>query len=138
MEGGKKVIVIIALIIGVVAFVWWRVSSSDIGRGVEPPKHVKNRSRTMIDEKTLELIEMTVPEWEELGRDAIGRWKHPVTGEYTLVPPIRCHSCGEWTTTYLPTAEEVEGLDQEAFDAVLERGTTRHKCPKCGGKVYPF
>ena len=136
MEGGTKIIVVVVLIVAVVAFVWWRLSSTEVVGGPKPPTEVRNRPRKMVDEKTFEVIERTKPEWDELYSEELDRWRNPDTGEYTIVPGIKCDSCGKLVPVKKLSEEEKEGLSEEQIGMRSEQLMRQYVCPHCEGRVY--
>jgi len=83
-----------------------------------PRKAMLARTEEMIDSETLEVIAKTNAEWEDLGRNEKGYYKHPVTGKYTVTFLFPCPQCG----TKLPRAAD---------------SPAHFKCPKCGATVSP-
>lgn len=121
MEGAKKVaviVVLLAVIGGAGAFIIHKV----IGRG-EPKAlpYVLNRKVEKVDQSTLELMTLTLGEWEDLGsKNRV--YKNPDTGEYTMVEPFICPSC----------FGKIPGPRQED----IEDGV--YICPRCGNVAETF
>jgi len=92
MEGGKKLAVIVVLILVIVGAVGLAVKMT-MG---EPkmPKWVEQEPREKIDVESGALITKTYGEWRKLGSKD-GMYKNPETGKYTMVAPHTCGSCGE-------------------------------------------
>ena len=125
MGGGKRIalaIALLAIVAGAIAFI---VKNLQV-RSPRPPDSVLKQKAEMIDEKTLDLVTLTVGEWEKLGcKD--GRYKNPNTGKRTMVPFMLCASCGQ----KIPCLVSPNKLDRAAIGEMRS-----YKCPKCGGRAY--
>jgi predicted RNA-binding Zn-ribbon protein involved in translation (DUF1610 family) len=81
------------------------------------------------------MLTLTVSEWRKLGSDEADHYRNPDTKEFTMTPPMRCLSCGDFipppafprAVTTLPPAE------RDAEMAGIQRA---HKCPKCGKPAF--
>ncbi len=136
MEGGTKIIAIVVLIVAVVAFVWWRLSSTEVVGGVKPPPEIRNRTVRMIDEKTLKVREIPNSELKELYNEELAKWKNPDTGEFTMVTVKVCDSCGKEAPRVVFPPSEFEGLSQLEADMKKERMKREAICPHCEGRIY--
>ena len=105
------------------------------GPGIAP--EVAGRVIEKIDARTGEAITRTFGEWRKLKHDSITVWKNPDTGDYTVVRPDVCYSCGEkipgpFVSLLNPDTgdllEEVLAQGPAAIDAARNA----YICPKCG------
>lgn len=89
MQGGQKAalaVVLILIVVGVVAY--FLVGMGGEGPPAEQRENFAKRQVEKIDEQTYETIAMTMDEWEELGKEKVGRvnkYKNPKTGKFTMV-----------------------------------------------------
>jgi rRNA maturation protein Nop10 len=86
-----------------------------------------------IDQKSLKLITKTMGEWESLG-EKNGKYKNPEMGEYTMMVPMVCQTCGE----KIPLPEIAAPRPGEAPGAGGDPHAQRrsYKCPKCGKPAF--
>ena len=122
--------------------------------GIREVDTEQQRLVTKIDENTLEVVKMTGREWLELGNQD-GKFKNPKTGNYAMVVPITCSSCGELIPPLKPP-EPPEGLDLSGKPAFTPEEDSRRKalmrkmegeyaktlraavCPRCGKPIRPL
>jgi len=95
----------------------------------EPPSGLMEKTQERIDAETLELMTLTLGEWDKL-RGKHHRFKNPKTGKYTMVAPMECRSCGEKIP--IPLYPEDVLKDARSIEA-YER---QYRCPKCGNSPY--
>lgn len=142
MEGGKKVAIAVVLILIIVAAVVWQLKSSGTIGGPQPPQWVLERKSWKIDNKTLESKELMYKEWRSLGHKE-GKYKNPDTGEYTMVPRMKCAACEEWIPgPEMPRIETTKGQpgDPDQMEdrmAQEEKIMREYKCPKCSKLAMP-
>ena len=117
MRRGTKFIVIVVLVGIIAAAAAYIFKMFDLG-GPKPPQWVLDQPVEKIDMNTLELMTLPLGEWQHLGKKGM-KYKNPNTGEYTMVLPFVCASCGE-------KIPHLEG------DATLKMWD-EYVCPKCGG-----
>ncbi len=134
MQGPAKIVVIIAVVVGIIAFVWWRLSAAEVIGGTKPPEVIRNREIPRIDEKTLEIISMPRDEWDKLGKKD-GRWQNPETGEYTVANIIYCEHCQKEIPQPIIPESELEGVPPELRDIKHEQLMAQQKCPHCGRPI---
>ena len=117
-------IVLLALIIGAAGW-----SYSRMRRG--PARRGRGSRVRRIDTKTMRTFTFSEEEWqEEEGENHT--WRHPSTGEYTIVDIMTCPQCGAKIPSPLLTKAIVE-----QGEAAIAKVKARHKCPKCQARVFP-
>lgn len=142
MEGGKKVIGIVVLIIVIGLAIVFAVKRSDIG-GPKMPEWLLAEERERVDMQTGDLITKTVREWRKLGHKE-GKYKSPETGKYTMVSPMVCGSCGAKIPPpelpmVAPPALGEEGVNPAEYEKQreeIERIRRDYMCPKCGQPAF--
>jgi len=87
-----------------------------------------------VDMKTGEIFELSLGEWQKLGRDKDGYYKNPKTGEYTICYPTRCESCGEWTAG--PSVRGMSEEERRNHPPGPPPMDTSYICPKCGKPAF--
>ena len=130
MQSGTKYAVIVVVAVVLVALVAWRLKSKGMIGGPKPPDWVLDKTYWKIDSvKPYESVELSLREWKKLGiKD--GKYKSPETGEYTMVPRMKCAACGDW----IP-GPEMPALGPESDPADEEKIRAEYVCPKCGKKA---
>ncbi len=135
MEGGKKALVVIVILALVVAIAVWVMRSGSSEKGSEDARDIFNRKpMELVCEETLEVITKPRGEWIELGCSEENKYKNPKTGNYTMMTPMKCESCGEKIP--LVVIEAPEGLDDEATIRYIENKERELICPRCKKPVY--
>ncbi len=142
MEGGKKGIAIVALLIVIVGVVGMLVKKH--AGEPEPPIRVTGMEIERIDTTDGTLHTQTLKEWENAGKKD-GKYKSPKSGDYTMVTPHKCVACGEKVIPAefpaslegrdigrVPDGDEIRA-DAEARDKIRRE----YKCPKCSEPAYP-
>jgi len=130
MSSWKRIVVVVLLAAVISVAVVYTVRSNFADP--KPPPHIMNVLVERIDVNNLELITLSLSEWEDLGyRD--GKYKNPNTGEYTMTMPIICRSCG----AKIPPLDmaEPDWADEAASRAYME-AKRAYRCPRCGGPAY--
>ena len=128
MEGGKKIVAIVVLLVVIVAVV-----SYTIRKRVAPPAmpdHATSREVERIDSKTNTGVVKTHGEWLKLGHKD-GKYRNPETGEYTMVAPMTCNSCGK-KIPRPETPADIEELGAEGQDDI----NANYMCPLCGEHAF--
>ena len=138
-----KKIAVIALLVAVIsaaaAFTVTRIHS-------EPTFYVDQKVQK-IDVKSFELFSETKADWAgKYAPDASGRFKNPDTGEYTMVRPMKCASCGRLIPAPNipgePPTKPDPGKQLTREDVLLARAAaveevlTNYKCPRCGKNAW--
>jgi len=138
VEGGKKIAVIVILIVVIVG-----MGARFIGGGSatsKMPKWLKERQDEKIDVDTGKLATQSLEKWMKAGQKD-GKYKSPESGKYTMVPPLTCAACSEKvipaTFPKAPEmAEDGTGDEMEAHEAEMQKIRDEYKCPKCDGAAY--
>jgi len=89
---------------------------------------------TKIDEKTLDVMTLSLKEWLDLGHKK-GRYKNPKTGTYTMVPVRVCPHCHEQIPIRMIPADKWGTKWEPPRD-----WEKNYVCPKCGkivGDILP-
>jgi len=142
MEGGKKVLAVVGLLIVIIGAVVFIIRSATKGR-VRAPSRVVNPMLEKIDVETLETVTLPADEWKKLGRK--GRlFKNPKTGKYTMTTVMYCPACKKkvpdptYNAPLMPTkkppdmtAEEFDKLLDETM-AKVQEAINNYTCPHCG------
>jgi hypothetical protein len=113
------------------------------------PASAWNRELQRIDMKSFEVFSETLRDWTtKYAPNGAGRYRNPRTGEYTVVEPMKCASCGQLIpvpATMPPPAWPFLGpgkrIDGEAAIAALKALADfklNYKCPKCGKRAFPI
>jgi len=123
MKASHKVLLAVVLVALAVVAVVFGVRNRQIPEA--PPEVLAVTSR-LVDEVTLEVVEMTQAERMKLGTKG-GKVKNAKTGNYTLCPVMKCSECGA----------EIPGpvMDPAQMNkpaAVIMEEMSQFKCPKCG------
>jgi hypothetical protein len=155
MEGKKVVIGAVLIIVVIVAVVF---TAKRMAGGPQPPAAVWGQQVQKIDLKTSEFVTASIGDWTtKYKADAMGRYKNPKTGEYTMVDPIKCAACGQeipppdYSSAYThaqptaPAAAASNGLPPPigARDLGVDIGAVEkikhdYRCPKCGKSPFMF
>ena len=86
-----------------------------------------------VDTKTLEVIELSFSEWDDLG-ERKGLYKNPKTGTYTMAERSICDSCHEKIPG--PVYPQVDDFDDpNDYENAIDELIANYKCPKCGGQA---
>ena len=103
-----------------------------LGGAPRPPDYVLARPMEMMDRNSMELMTKTRGQWEDLGKDEMGWYKNPKTGEYTMKPPLICASCRKKIPhpLLLLTDEMKSNLHVEIV--AMAQLMVNYKCPLCG------
>ena len=126
MKDVKKVALITVLVaISLLGITLAIVKTFRLGGG-KPPDRVTGVVVKKIDEKSLEVFNLTEAEWMDLGQKD-QRYKNPQTGEYTVVTALVCAGCGK----DMPSLIYPRGADA----AVRQQFDDNWVCPHCGRKV---
>ncbi len=148
----RKKIALIALLITVIAaaalFAVKRVQSE-----LKGPPLLQDQKFDKIDMKSFKIFSETLRDWTtKYTPDAVGRYKNPKTGEYTMVDAVRCASCGQLIP--VPQLPAGPGLNvgptrgrgrgarptRAAILAAMqarEEFLRNYKCPRCGRNAFP-
>ena len=132
MEGSKRIVIgAVLLIVIIVAAVF------ALKRAVGTPPQAPQLAMMVekIDMKTLDVITESEGDWVgKYASNEQGFYKSPKTGEYTMVPAIKCASCGQ----PVPDPFVVAGVRPGKIPVEeMEKITSEAKCPRCGKNVYP-
>jgi len=140
MEGGKRVAVIIILLVVIIGGV-----GTIIGRRLSRNKMPGWKEEELVEKIDMSdgtLMTMTLKEWMDLG-EKNGRYKNPETKEYTMVAPITCAACEEKVIpVQFPDPPPVAKSQEEyfaqrgAYEAEVAKLIREYKCPKCGKLAY--
>ena len=136
MEGGKKVLAVVVLlvvIVGAAGLILKHTADRDA-----PPSPVMKQPIELIDAETGEFLTRSLQEWKDDGMQE-NRYKNPKTGEYTMAEPIKCFSCGE--VVPMPVLPSVDPNttppeDMPRLSDEREKKKAEAKCPKCGGPIF--
>ena len=142
--GAKRIAAIVALLAIIVLAGYWM--SRKLGGRDEPPEWYLGQARELVDTETGELISQPVEKWQS-GRQLDGKFKNPKTGDYTMVKPIVCASCGakiappdypsrpaSEPSTRTRTDARRDPV-QDAYEAEVDQIWHNHMCPKCGERA---
>jgi len=130
MELARKMgvsVLLLAIIIAGIALIWKSVRKGAPRR----PDYVMDYEIEKIDEKTLQVLVLKAREWEDLG-ERNGKYKNPNTGEYTMVPTMRCDSCGGTIPMHEIYADRALQTHENLVKAYNE-----YMCPLCGEHALP-
>lgn len=144
MQGGTKTAVIIALILLIVIAVGMYLKKTGMVGGPQIPDWVMEQKHEKINEKTLELKTLTYREWRKLGIKE-GKYKDPESGDYVMVPPMKCVACEATIPRPMmpappamkPGAPGAEPRPEEDMMAMEMKWRKECKCPKCGKNPFP-
>jgi len=139
MEGGKRTLVIVVLVVVVIAALVYVAKKTGMIGGPKQSKTVMGRREKKISRETLEVVELTKGEWNDLGQKD-GKYKNPKTGKYDMVAPMTCPVCGALIPPPdLPavpknkaerTKEKWDELEAKRIEIMRN-----YKCPKCGAAL---
>jgi hypothetical protein len=139
-------VLLLALIVAAVAITLTRVRNET----KQQPTYLQlenNKLVPKIDMNSLEVFSETDSDWySKYAPDQSGRFKNPKTGEYTVVEPMTCASCGQLIPTpadmppqphpFLGRGKiDVQGA-VAAAKAIMAFKLT-YKCPRCGKPAFP-
>ena len=123
-----KIVGLVLLIAAAVVLIWTQAGKNK----PKPGATALARKLELMDYKTLETVTRTIGEWNDLG-EVNNRYKNSETGDYTMVVPMICGSCGE----KIPTALQPEGYEQMGETNIMNKIDAEYICPKCGKKAAP-
>ena len=136
MEGGKRTLILVVLVVVVIAALVYGAKKTGIIGDAQPSEQVMGRRQKKISRETLEVIELTKGEWDDQGHKD-GKYKNPKTGEYDMVSPRTCPTCGA-----LVPAPEMPRVPKDKAERTPEKWDEleakrievmrNYKCPKCG------
>jgi hypothetical protein len=134
---GTKRIVLVAVLIALIIGAGVYVVKSGFGRGtLKAPPSVLGQKMERIDRPTLKTETLTLEEWQNLGADETGAFKNRQTGDYTMVAPISCASCG----ATIPEVEYPKALykikNMGEIKSGMAEAKSKYMCPKCGKNAY--
>ena len=136
-------VLLLAVIAAAVAIAVTRVRSET----KQQPTYLQmeaNRLATKIDMKSLEVFSETDNDWTtKYAPDKSGHFKNPKTGEYTMVEPMTCASCGQMIPTPdlppLPRGGRGVKIDPKVASGMVKARMDfeqTYKCPKCGKPAF--
>ena len=148
MERKKLIVIAVLVVVIVVAVVIAsRRTATDTKVGSDIARAANAAMTSMIDMKTLEVFTEPSSDWQgKYKPDASGHFKNPKTGEYTIVPTIKCASCGqlipmpEVPPDQLPPPVTEKGPASkgahQAYNLALAKARVKimneYICPRCG------
>jgi len=136
MEGGKKVLAVVVLLVVIVGAVGLILKNTKDRNA--PPTPIMKQPIELIDAETGELMTRSLQEWKDGGMQE-NRYKNPNTGKYTMAEPIKCYSCSEVIPMPLlpnvdPNTTPPEDMPRLSDERTAKKNAAR--CPKCGGPVF--
>ena len=127
----KQMLIILVLVAVAVAVGILGYKKAEFG-GVKMPHEFLDRPMEYIDIETGELMTLSVGKWQKLGRQG-WKFKNPDTGEFTMVSPIVCRSCGEKVPPL--NMPEPDGANEKAA-MEYDKAMRAYMCPQCGRRAY--
>lgn len=141
----RKAMIVALLVVVVGGALYFGISRAFRLGGPKPSEELTSIQVERIDETTLKLITLSVGEWKKLGMTR-GRWKHPETGEYTILEVRVCPGCGEKIPAppILGPAAFIgdQALSREEVERATDEWHSEHmvqfdKCARCGANLAP-
>jgi len=138
----------VAIIVAAIAFTVMRVKSEV----TQQPTYLELEAKKLkakIDMNSFEVFAETDDDWlSKYAPDKSGRFKNPKTGEYTMVEPMTCASCGQLIPVpadmpppphpFLGRGKGVDTAGAFAAAKALAEFKLKYKCPKCGKPAFPI
>jgi len=139
MEGGKRTLILVVLVVVVIAALVYVAKQTGILGGPKPSATVMGRRQKKISRDTLEIVELTRGEWDDLGHKD-GKYKNPKTGNYDMVTPMTCPACGA-----LVPPPDIPSVPKDKAERTKEKWDEleakrieimrNYRCPKCGAPM---
>ncbi len=139
----KKVLAIVVLVVVIalaVVFAMRRNSGTALTGQMDATRNSQMAAKIdKIDNKTFEVFSETLADWNsKYAPDKSGHWKNPKTGEYTIVPVMKCASCGALIPyPEMPMASSGKGARRGMnMERQEQEVLADYMCPKCGKHAY--